>query len=136
MRRGLARHRFYNRLTEADRLSFYKQFIDIKDLEINSLSDEHRIWDHIVEVVPIEMIEATVAYIACVNQDQVKLFIDVEFNGHQGELISLALVDENYRVGTDGDVLDPVTKLYRQACYVELPLPAVVDPWVVELNCH
>lgn len=44
-----------------------------------------------------------------------KIFIDVEFNGFNGELISMALID------MDGLVF-----------YEVLDLPEVVDPWVME----
>lgn len=46
-----------------------------------------------------------------------RYFLDTEFNGHGGELISLALVPEY------GD----------QEFYVSLPLPEVIHPWV-QLN--
>lgn len=42
-----------------------------------------------------------------------RLYLDTEFNGHGGELISLALVSEG------GDEF-----------YAVLPLPGEVDPWV------
>jgi hypothetical protein len=45
----------------------------------------------------------------------VNLYLDTEFNGHGGQLISMALV------GDDG-----------REWYEVLPLPAVVDPWVAE----
>jgi hypothetical protein len=44
-----------------------------------------------------------------------KLFLDTEFNGFRGELLSMALVPE--------DLAEPVF-------YQELPLPTEIHPWV------
>lgn len=43
------------------------------------------------------------------------IFLDTEFNGHNGELISMGLIDESYRTW-----------------YEVAPLPEVIDPWVLE----
>lgn len=57
-----------------------------------------------------------------------KLFIDTEFNGYQGELLSLALVTEDANVGLNVD--NVIERLNATVYNVEFPLPAQIDPWV------